>query len=103
LHLLKVQGFYFSLLQYSHIQAFTACFVQSMQLYRPRRKTMHRALQWLFLQFYPFHRTRYQTDTTSHCTACDTLERLPAPGRFAQIPDTTATPDVVQVNAAALL
>lgn len=33
LHLLRVQGFYFALLQYSHIQAFTAHFVFPMQNY----------------------------------------------------------------------
>lgn len=36
------------MLQYSHSQAFTAAFVLSMQLYRPRRKTAHRALRWRF-------------------------------------------------------
>nr|DAO91948.1 MAG TPA: SOX transcription factor [Caudoviricetes sp.] len=51
-----VQGFYFALLQYSHTQVFTARFVPSVQLYRPRRKTVHRALQWLFLRFDLFHR-----------------------------------------------
>lgn len=49
LYLLRVQGFCFALLQYSPIQSFTACFVPSMQLYRPRRKTSHRALQGRFL------------------------------------------------------
>ena len=62
------------------------------KLYRQPCKTVHRALQGLFLRLCPLSRPRYQTDTTSHCTACDTLERLPAPGRFAQIPDTSATP-----------
>nr|DAT83085.1 MAG TPA: hypothetical protein [Caudoviricetes sp.] len=33
LHLLRVQGFYFALLQYSHIQAFIVSFISSMQLY----------------------------------------------------------------------
>jgi hypothetical protein len=54
LHLLRVQGFYFALLQYSPIQAFTARFVPSMQLYRTRSKTAHMALQWRFRQFDPF-------------------------------------------------
>jgi hypothetical protein len=49
LHLLRVQGFYFALLQYSPMQAFTARFVPSMQLYRPRCKTDYRALQGLFM------------------------------------------------------
>jgi hypothetical protein len=48
LHLLRVQGFYFALLQYSPIQAFTARFVQLMQLYHTRCKTAHRASQWRF-------------------------------------------------------
>ena len=72
-----------------------------MQLYRQCHKTAHRALQAPFLRFVPLNRHRYKADTTSHCTACDTLERLPAPGRFAQIPDTTAAPGVVQASTAA--
>lgn len=60
LHLLRVQGFCFALLQYSPIQTFTAAFVSSMQLYHPRNKTAHRALQALFLLFAPFYRHRYQ-------------------------------------------
>jgi hypothetical protein len=35
LHPLRVQGFYFALLQYNHIQAFIACFVPSMQVIPP--------------------------------------------------------------------
>lgn len=87
-----VQGFYFARMQYSQIQAFTACFAVSMQLYRSRHKTAHGALQGLFLQLHPFNRPRYQTDTTSHCTACATLEGIQAPGRAQPIPDTTTTP-----------
>jgi hypothetical protein len=49
LHPLRVQGFCFVLLQYSPIQTFTAAFVSSMQLYRPRCKTDYRALQGLFM------------------------------------------------------
>jgi hypothetical protein len=45
----KWPGFYFAPMQYSPIQAFTAAFLPSMQLYRHRRKTAHRALQALFL------------------------------------------------------
>ena len=74
-----VQGFYFALLQYSPIQAFTACFVPYMQLYRTLRKTSHRDLQGRFRQFDPFHRIRYQTDTSSYNTVCDTLEHITAP------------------------
>lgn len=61
LHLLRVQGFYFALLQYSTIQAFTARFVSSIQLYRPHRKAAHRALQVLFRRLRPLNRPRYQT------------------------------------------
>jgi hypothetical protein len=35
LHLLRVQGFYFALLQYNPIQAFTARFTPSMQIIPP--------------------------------------------------------------------
>lgn len=92
LHPLRVQGFYFALLQCIHIQAFTAAFISSMQLYRQHLKTAHRALQALFLQFIPFYRHRYQTGKSGYNTACATLEHLPAPGRLAPIPDTTAMP-----------
>ena len=81
-----VQGFYFALLQYSHIQAFTARFAVSIQLYRPRHKTSHRALQGLFLQLHPFHRPRYQTDTRGYNTTCATLERITTPQRLQHIP-----------------
>lgn len=53
----------------------------SCKLYRPCCKTAHRALQELFPRFDPFYCTRYQTDTTSHCTTCATLERITAPER----------------------
>ena len=56
LHLLMVQGFCFALLQYSHIQAFTARFVPSMQLYHQHSKAAHRALHWLFQLFAVFCR-----------------------------------------------
>jgi hypothetical protein len=98
-----VQGFYFALLRRSPIQAFTVVFISSMQLYRPRRKTTHRALQGRFLQFTTFYRRRYQTDTSGYNTACTTLEHITATQHLQYIPDTSATPDAVQVNAAALL
>ena len=85
LHLLRVPGFYFALLQYGPIQAFTAAFISSMQLYRPRRKTTHMALQGCFLQFTAFYRRKYQTDTSGYNTVCATLERIHAPGRPAPI------------------
>lgn len=90
-----VQGFYFVLLQYSHIQAFTAAFVLSMQLYLPRRKTAHRALQRIFLRFDPFYHRRYQTDTINNNAACATLERITAPQHLQHVPDTTTTPATV--------
>lgn len=101
LHLLRVQGFCFALLQCSKIQAFTTRFVPLMQLYRPRRKTAHRALQELFRQFALFYRRRYQTGINGYNAACTTLERITAPGRPAPIPDTTTTPNAAQVSTAA--
>lgn len=98
-----VQGFYFALLQYSHTQAFTARFVPSVQLYRPRRKTAHRALQGVPMRLHQFNRPRYQTNTSGYNTACATLERITAPGRPAPIIDTTATPDAGQLSADDLL
>lgn len=73
-----VQGFYFARLQCSHIQAFTARFATSMQLYRPHRKTAHRALQGSFRRFDPLHRPRHQTETNGYNTACTTLEHTRA-------------------------
>lgn len=86
-----VQGFSFARIQYSHIQAFTACFAVLMQLYRPRHKTTHRTLQRLFLRLYPLNRPRYQTDKSGYNTTCATLECTHAPGHAQLIPDTTAT------------
>lgn len=59
-----------------------------MQLYRPRHKTAHRALQWLFLMFALFYRCKYQTDTSGYNTTCATLERITAPQHLQCIPDT---------------
>ena len=73
-------------------KAFTARFVPSMQLYRPHRKTAHRALQGLFMRLCPLNRPRYQTNTSCYNTTCATLEGIHAPGRTQPIPDTTATP-----------
>lgn len=86
LHLLRVRGFYFALLQYSRIQAFTARFVPSTQLYHQHHKTAHRALQWLFLLLYQLARPRYQTDTSGYNTACATLGRITAPQHLQHIP-----------------
>ena len=79
-------------MQYSLVQAFTACFTALMQLYRPRHKTAHRALQVRFLRLHPLNRSRYQPDTSGYNAACDTLEGIHAPGHAQPIPDTTATP-----------
>lgn len=57
-----------------------------MQLYRPRHKTARRALQALFPQFVPLSRRRYQTDTSSYNTVCDTLERITAAQHLQHIP-----------------
>jgi len=103
LHLLKVQGFYFALLQYSPIQALAARFAPSMQLYRPRRKTANRALQAFFLLFAQFYRHKYQIDTSGYNTTCATLGRITAPGRPQRIPDTTNEPNAVQASTTALL
>jgi hypothetical protein len=80
LHLLRVQGFYFALLQYSPIQAFTTRFcIVHAELYSQRHKTAHKALQVLFLTFAPFSRRKYQTDTSGYNIACAMLERITAP------------------------
>ena len=70
LHLLRVQGFYFAILQYSPMQAFIARFVPLMQLYRTLCKTAHRALQWHSLRFTTFYRQHYQTDKCEYNAAC---------------------------------
>ena len=75
-----MQGFYFALLQYIPIQAFTALFVPSMQLYSQRRKTAHRALQWRFMRLSPPILKRYQTETIDYNATCATLDRITAPG-----------------------
>lgn len=64
------RGFYFALLQCSHIQAFTTRFAPSMQLYHPRHKTAHRALQGCILIYVPFYSRKYQTNTRGYNTAC---------------------------------
>nr|DAT70987.1 MAG TPA: hypothetical protein [Caudoviricetes sp.] len=59
-----------------------------MQLYRPRHKTAHRALQALFLRFVPFYSRRYQTGKSEYNAVCATLERITAPQHLQRIPDT---------------
>lgn len=98
-----VQGFYFALLQYSPIKTFTARFVPSIKLYRQHHKTAHRALQGLFMQLVQFYRLQYQTDKSGYNAACATLERITARKHIQRIPDTSATPDAVQLSTAALL
>lgn len=63
-------------------------FCTAHELYRPRRKTAHGALQRLFPRFAPFYHRIYQTDTSGYNTACDTLERTtaPQPSSACQIP-----------------
>lgn len=87
-----VQGFSFAQMQYSPIQAFTARFVPSMQLYHTRHKTAHTALQRRFLRLHQLNCPRYQTDTSGYNTTCDMLERITTPYHLQHIPDTTATP-----------
>ena len=86
-----------------HTSVYSSLYSVYASVYRPRRKTAHGALQGRFLLFTPFYRRKYQTDTSGYNTTCATLERIHAPGRTQPIPDTTATPDAVQLNAAALL
>jgi len=74
-----------------------------MQLYHPRNKTTHRALQWPFQRLCQFNRPQYQTDTSGYNAACATLERITARQHLQHIQDTTATPDAVQASTAALL
>ena len=85
-------GLLFCPAAYINAQAFTEAFILSMQLYRPRRKTAHRALQCSFLRLCTLSRPQYQTDTIGYNTACATLERITAPQRLQRIPDTTVTP-----------
>lgn len=101
LHLLRVQVFYFALLQYRHTQAFTGRFVPSMQLYHTRRKTSHRALQGRFLRL-----TRSTANDTRPTKADITLS---APRwSTSQLPDALhryrippSRPDAAQVSTAA--
>jgi hypothetical protein len=92
LALTRCRAFFFVWQRISHTQAFTAVFIPSMQLYRQRYKTAHRALQVRFRKFDPFHRIQYQTGKSGYNTACDTLQR---------VPDITDTPDAVQISATA--
>ena len=55
------------------------------------------ALQGLSVRFVTFYRRRYQTDKSGYNAICATLERITAPVRHTPIPDTSATPDTVQV------
>ena len=74
-----------------------------MQLYRPLRKAAHMALQALFLRFVPFYSLRYQTGKSEYNAACAMLGRITTPKLLQHILDTSAAPDAVQLNAAALL
>lgn len=49
----------------------------------------------------PILMPQYQTDTSGYNAVCDTLERITAPQHIQRIPDTTATPDAVQLSTAA--
>ena len=54
-----------------------------------------------FLRFLPFYHRRYQPRISGYNAACATLGRITAPQRLQRIPDTSATPDAVQVSTAA--
>lgn len=86
LHLLRVRGFSFALLQYNPIQAFTAAFMPFMQLYRPRHKTAHKDLQGLF-RLFPV--AVLWLCILLYCTACTTPEHITAPQQLQRIPDTS--------------
>lgn len=53
LHLLRVQGFYFALLQYRPIQAFTAAFISSMQSYTDHAAKQRTGLYRDFSSYLP--------------------------------------------------
>lgn len=63
LHLLRVQGFYFALLQYSPIQAFTVHFVLSMQFYTAHATKPRAGLYRRFSCDFP-HSTAHDTRPT---------------------------------------
>lgn len=83
---------------YKRLQRLLSC---PCSLYHPRYKTAHRDLQELFLRFLPFYHRRYQPRISGYNAACATLGRITAPQRLQRIPDTSATPDAVQVSTAA--
>lgn len=61
-------------------------------LYRPRCKTVYRALHGCFRLFAAFYRRICQTDTSGYNTAYVTLEHITAPQHLQCIPDTNAAP-----------
>ena len=97
----RCRAFLFAQRRVSHIQAFTAQSVSFMQLYRQNAKTVYRALQRLFRLFALFQRTQYSSRASRLYTACATLEGIPSSVAPPQIPNTTATPDAVQLSTAA--
>lgn len=72
-----------------------------MQLYHQNTKTVYRASQGHFRQFDTLQNTQYSSYTSRLCTACATPEGIPSSTAPPPIPDTTATPDAIQVSAAA--
>lgn len=101
LHLLRVQGFYFSLLQYSHIQAFTAAFISSMQVIPPTLQNVEQGFTVAFPAIVPIQlsqipdRHKRLKCSLRHTGAYHNAAAPPP------IPDTTAAPDAVQVSTAA--
>lgn len=92
LHLMGVQGFYFFLLQYSQIQAFTTAFLPSMQFIQPTTQNSAQGFTGAFPEICPIPPPRYQTGKSGYNTTCATLERITAPQHLQHIPDTSVTP-----------
>lgn len=103
LHLLRVQGFCFALLQYSPIQAFTARFVLAMRVIPSTPQNSARGFTVTLPAICPIQPPMSQTDTSGYNTACATLERITTPQHLQRIPDTNAAPDALQASTAALL
>ena len=93
LHPDPVRGFYFALMQCSHTQAFTACFVPSMQNYTAHA-TKQRAGLYSGISCDCIRSTAHDSRPT-HADIIPPAPRWRAytrPKRLQHIPDTTATP-----------
>lgn len=76
LHLLRVQGFYFALLQYSPIQAFTVCFMLSMQFIPPTPQNSARGFTVAFPAICRVFTPVIWRCIRLCCTACKALEGI---------------------------